>query len=194
LAQHLDSPKPPRFNTATFDARVEGEGQVPVGENRCKFFGTGMKSNLPRNRSTVQVGLDSSVTTTLTAMMGREPVGLEAAGLDPAALVLGLLGAVSPQPADFFAVDPFAFFPEAAKRKVAEDEGEDDDAEDEDDAADDEEEDEDEEEAEEDEDLDEEEEEEDDEDEEEEDDEFDDPDDDDDYDDDDDEDDFDDDE
>jgi len=158
-----------------------------------------MINTVARNRSTDHIGdvLESSVTLELTRMLRREPAGLAAAGIDPAALVVALLGGEPIDVRELFAGDPATLTPDGAKRKVVEDEDEDDDDEEEDDdVADDEEEDEDEEDADEDEDdLDEDEEDEDDEDDEdedEEDDEFDDPDDDDDYDDDDDEDDFDD--
>ena len=151
---------------------------------------------LPVNPPADQPGgeLESSVTQTLTALIGCEPVGLEVAGIDTRAILLGLLG---PSPTLFpglMPADPAFVFPDAAKRKLDDDDADadDDETEDEDDTPvdDDEEEDADEEED----DLDEDEEDdEDDEDEDEEDDEFDDPDDDDDFDDDDDdEDDFDD--
>jgi hypothetical protein len=160
-----------------------------------------MINTLARNRSTDSIGdvLESSVNAALSQMLGhdalREPLGLAAAGIDPALVIQGLLSNDSDL-RELFAADPNTVWPEGAKRKAVDEDEEDDDDEEEDDIADDEEEDEDEEDADEDDDLDddedEDEEDDEDEDEDEEDDEFDDPDDDDDYDDDDDEDDFDD--
>ncbi len=157
-----------------------------------------MTMNQPQSRSTPRVEgvLDSPVATVLSELLGHEPVGLLAAGIDPAALVLALLGNTQADANELFAGDVSFAFPEAAKRKAVdedEEDDEDDEADDDDDVAD---EDEDEDEVDDDEDLDEDEDEdeEDDDDEDEEDDEFDDPDDDDDFDDDDDDDDFDDDE
>jgi hypothetical protein len=157
-----------------------------------------MIPNPPTNRSTAKAtgALEPTVTKTPTATLSDPPIGLQAAGIDTQTLVRRLLAGQPLEVASLFATDPAFALPEAAKRKVEDDDEEDadDDEEETDDetVADDDEVEDDEDDL--DDDEDEEDDDEEDDDEEEDDDDLDDPDDDDDFDDDDDEDDFDDDE